>query len=50
MKILIQEFERKISDFYKTKMELVTIFMDCWLCPNFRELDNVVLFLEPTKH
>lgn len=49
MKFLIQEFEEKISAFYKSEMELVAIAMDCWLCPEFRELDNVVLFLEPTK-
>ena len=48
MIILVKEFERKISAFYKTDMELVAIAMDAWLCPEFRELDNVVLFLEPT--
>ena len=50
MKILIDEFERKISDFYRTDMELVAIAMDSWLCPEIRELDNVVLFLEPTTN
>lgn len=49
MKLLVQEFEMKISEFYGTEMELVAIAMDSWLCPGFRELDNVVLFLEPTK-
>ena len=48
MLFLVQEFERKISAYYKTKMELVAIAMDCWLCPEYRELDSVVLFLEPT--
>ena len=49
MVVLIEEFERKISAFYKTDMELVALAMDCWLCPGFRELDSVVIFLEPTN-
>lgn len=48
MIILIKEFERKISAFYGTDMELVALAMDSWLCPGYRELDNVVFFLEPT--
>ena len=49
MVMLIEEYERKMSAYYKVDMELVAIAMDSWLCPNFRELDNVVFFLEPTK-
>ena len=48
MLILIREFERKISAYYGTEMELVALTMDTWLCPGFREIDNVILFLEPT--
>ncbi len=48
MLILIEEFERKLSAFYGTEMELVALTMDTWLCPGFREIDNVILFLEPT--
>lgn len=49
MIMLIQEYERKMSAFYNVELELVALVMDSWLCPNFRELDNVIFFLEPVK-
>ena len=46
----MKEFERKLSQFYGIELTLVTLIMDVWICPNEREIDNVVLMLEPTQN
>ena len=46
----MKEFERKLSHFYGDDLTLVTLIMDVWICPNEREIDNVVLMLEPTPN
>ena len=47
MILVLNEFERKLSEFYGFKMMVSTLAMDVWLCTNNREADNVLLCLEP---
>ena len=46
---LVREYEKKVSLFYGCEMEVVAIAMECWLCANVRDIDNVNIYWEPVK-
>ena len=46
---LVKEYERKVSEFYGADIHLTAIGMDCWLCTNNREIDNVVLCFDKNE-
>ena len=45
--MIVEEFEAKISSFYGANIRVVTIAMEALLCSHERELENVVICLEP---
>ena len=45
--MITKEFEKKLSQFYGMEIYISTIAMDTWLCSNMKEIDNVVICLEP---
>jgi len=45
--LVLNEFEEKLSFFYGAKIKVTTLAMDTWLCSNIKEIDNVVILLEP---
>ena len=46
---MLDELEEKLSFFYGAKIKVTTLAMDTWFCSNMKEIDNVVICLEPVK-
>ena len=44
---VLYELEEKLSRFYGTAIKVTTLLMDAWLCESMREVDNVVICLDP---
>lgn len=46
---VLYELEKKLSEFYETEIRVETLVMDTWLCCKMKEVDNVVICLEPVN-
>ena len=45
--MVLNELEEKLSYFYDARIKVTTLAMDTWFCSNMKEIDNIVMCLEP---